>query len=109
MSLEAMRYPITPAGMHYLLVHFDIPYVDVQKWTLDVSGLVSQPITLTLEEIKARPSRTIAVTMECAGNGRALLTPRAISQPWLLEAVSTAEWTGSERVPTHSSTRKSFS
>jgi DMSO/TMAO reductase YedYZ molybdopterin-dependent catalytic subunit len=34
------------------------------------------------------------VTMECAGNGRAALSPRPISQPWLLEAVGTAEWTG---------------
>ena len=32
--------------------------------------------------------------MECAGNGRALLAPRPISQPWLTEAVGTAEWTG---------------
>ena len=31
--------------------------------------------------------------MECAGNGRALLEPRPVSQPWLLEAVGTAEWT----------------
>lgn len=94
MPLEAMRYPITPAGMHYLLVHFDIPYVDIPQWGLNVSGLVSQPVTLNLEQIKALPSRTIAVTMECAGNGRALLTPRSISQPWMLEAISTAEWTG---------------
>ncbi len=92
--LEALRYPITPAGMHYLLVHFDTPSVDVEKWGLNVTGLVSQPVTLTLEQIKARPSRTIAVTMECAGNGRALLTPRSISQPWMLEAIGTAEWTG---------------
>ena len=32
--------------------------------------------------------------MECAGNGRARLEPRPISQPWLVEAVGTAEWTG---------------
>jgi sulfane dehydrogenase subunit SoxC len=32
--------------------------------------------------------------MECAGNGRAWLAPRPISQPWLTEAVGTAEWTG---------------
>ena len=32
--------------------------------------------------------------MECAGNGRALLSPRPVSQPWLVEAVGTAEWTG---------------
>jgi DMSO/TMAO reductase YedYZ molybdopterin-dependent catalytic subunit len=32
--------------------------------------------------------------MECAGNGRALFTPRRITQSWLLEAIDTAEWTG---------------
>ena len=37
---------------------------------------------------------SVPVTMECAGNGRARLSPRPVSQPWLLEAVGTAEWTG---------------
>lgn len=92
--LEGLRYPITPAGMHYLLSHFDIPDVDVSQWRLEVGGLVSRPLSLTLDDIKARPSVTLAVTMECAGNGRALLNPRPISQPWLVEAVGTAEWTG---------------
>ena len=32
--------------------------------------------------------------MECAGNGRALFAPRRISQPWHIEAIGTAEWTG---------------
>ena len=36
----------------------------------------------------------LAVTLECAGNGRAPLDPRPVSQPWLLEAVGSAEWTG---------------
>jgi DMSO/TMAO reductase YedYZ molybdopterin-dependent catalytic subunit len=40
------------------------------------------------------PAHTVRVTMECAGNGRALLSPRPVSQPWLVEAVGTAEWTG---------------
>jgi len=94
MPLEGLRYPITPTGMHYLLVHFDIPEVNAQDWRLNVEGLVSKPLTLNLDEIKKRPARTIAVTMECAGNGRALLTPRPVSQPWLREAIGTAEWTG---------------
>jgi len=94
MPLEGLRYPITPTGMHYLLVHFDIPEVDAKGWRLKVGGLVSKPMRLTLDEIKARPAVTTVVTMECAGNGRALMTPRPISQPWLLEAIGTAEWTG---------------
>ena len=80
--------------MHYLLVHFDIPDVDVKIWRLKVGGLVSRPLSLRIGDIKKRRARTIAVTMEYAGNGRALLHPRPISQPWLVEAIGTAEWTG---------------
>ena len=28
MPLEALRYPVTPVGLHYLLIHYDIPAVD---------------------------------------------------------------------------------
>ena len=28
MPLEALRYEITPVGLHYLLIHYDIPAVD---------------------------------------------------------------------------------
>ena len=94
MPLEAMRYPITPSGMHYLVIHFDIPDVDAGTWRLNVGGLVSNPLSLSLDDIKARPSRTMAVTMECAGNGRSLLNPRVISQPWFTEGIGNAEWTG---------------
>jgi DMSO/TMAO reductase YedYZ molybdopterin-dependent catalytic subunit len=94
MPLEALRYPITPIGLHYLLIHYDIPAVDPNQWRLEVGGMVSRPLSLNLDEISTRSARTFAVTMECAGNGRALLTPRHISQPWFHEAIGTAEWTG---------------
>lgn len=94
MPLEGLHHSVTPTGMHYLLVHFDIPVVDAAIWRLEVGGLVARPLSLTLEEIKRRPPVTLPVTMECAGNGRALLNPRPVSQPWLVEAVGTAEWTG---------------
>lgn len=94
MPLEAMHYDITPIGMHYLLIHFDIPFVDAATWRLAVGGRVHRRLTLSLDDIRSRPSRTLAVTLECAGNGRARLSPRPLSQPWLSEAVGTAEWTG---------------
>jgi len=40
------------------------------------------------------PSQTQFVTLECAGNGRSLLSPRVNGEQWNLGAVSTAEWTG---------------
>ena len=94
MPLEALRYPITPTGLHYLLIHYDIPEVNAEQWRLKITGLVGKPLELTLDEIKKRPRLTMPVAMECAGNGRALFAPRRISQPWLLEAIGNSEWTG---------------
>ncbi|MXY46389.1 MAG: sulfite oxidase [Chloroflexi bacterium] len=94
MPLEGLRYDITPTGMHYLLIHFDIPAADADSWQLDIGGLVSNPISLSMADIRQRPRVTMPVTMECAGNGRARLNPRPVSQPWLLEAIGTAEWAG---------------
>ena len=94
MPLEGLRYDVTPTGMHYLLMHFDIPEVDGEAWSLKVGGLVNQPVNVSIDEIRKLPSRTEVVTMECAGNGRALFSPRSVTQPWLSEAIGTAEWTG---------------
>jgi DMSO/TMAO reductase YedYZ molybdopterin-dependent catalytic subunit len=100
MPLEALRYEVTPAGLHYLLIHYDVPVVDPQTFALTVEGLVSRSLTLSLEHLKARPALELQVTMECAGNGRALLPgPRPISQPWLAEAVGTGAWTGTPLAP----------
>ena len=94
MPLEALRWDVTPIGLHYLLTHYDIPDVDVGSWRLEVDGLVELPLSLSLDELRARPAVEIAVTMECAGNGRAHVEPHVVSQPWLLEAVGTARWRG---------------
>jgi DMSO/TMAO reductase YedYZ molybdopterin-dependent catalytic subunit len=92
MPLEALRWPVTPLGLHYLLIHYDIPAVDPAAWRLRVAG--ERELSLSLEDLRARPAVTREVTMECAGNGRALFEPHVVSQPWLLEAVGNAEWTG---------------
>ena len=92
MPLEALRWDITPVGLHYLLVHYDVPVVDAADWRLEVSGRRS--LSLSLEDLRARETVTRPLTMECAGNGRAHLGPRPVSQPWLHEAVGTGEWTG---------------
>jgi DMSO/TMAO reductase YedYZ molybdopterin-dependent catalytic subunit len=99
MPLEALRYDVTPTGLHYLLIHFDIPAVDPATWRLRIDGLVDRPLELTLDDLRGRPRRTIPVTLECAGNGRARLRPRPVSQPWLFEAIGTAEWGGTPLAP----------
>ena len=94
MPLEALRWDVTPIGLHYLLTHYDIPDVDAADWRLSVEGLVERPLTLSLDDLRARPAVEVAVTMECAGNGRVHVEPHVVSQPWLLEAVGTARWRG---------------
>jgi DMSO/TMAO reductase YedYZ molybdopterin-dependent catalytic subunit len=93
MPLEALRWDVTPVGLHYLLTHYDIPAVDA-SWRLAVDGNVALPSDLALEELHGLPAHEVVATMECAGNGRARLTPRPVSQPWLQEAVGTGRWRG---------------
>ena len=92
MPLEALRFPVTPVGLHYLLIHYDVPIVDAAEWRLSVHG--ERELSLGLEELRARPALELTATMECAGNGRARLEPHVVSQPWLLEAVGTGRWKG---------------
>jgi DMSO/TMAO reductase YedYZ molybdopterin-dependent catalytic subunit len=94
MPLEALRYDLTPAGLHYLLIHYDIPDVDAASWRLEIDGAVRSPSALSIDDIRAMPRVSLVVTLECAGNGRALIEPHVESQPWLVEAVGNAEWSG---------------
>jgi sulfane dehydrogenase subunit SoxC len=56
-------------------------------------------LTLSLDDLRGRERLDKPITFECAGNGRALLEPRPVSQPWLTEAVGTAEWGGTLLAP----------
>jgi sulfane dehydrogenase subunit SoxC len=94
MPLEALRRPITPIGMHYVLIHFDVPDVDPASFELVVDGRVRTRLALSLDELRARPAVSMPVMMECAGSGRAHLAPRPVSAPWHDEAIGCAEWTG---------------
>src|SRR6478609_9150642 len=98
MPLEALRYEVTPVGLHYLLIHFDVPAVP-GDWRLRIGGRVERELSLSLADLRARPLVRRIVTMECAGNGRARLEPHVVSQPWLAEAVGTGEWGGAELAP----------
>lgn len=99
LPLEALRYDVTPVALHYLLIHFDIPFIHQADWRLQIGGNVKRNLTLDFDALRRLPRQSHIVTFECAGNGRARLMPRPISQPWLNEAVSTAEWTGTPLAP----------
>jgi DMSO/TMAO reductase YedYZ molybdopterin-dependent catalytic subunit len=82
---------ITPAGRHYVRDHFAIP---PRPDRLEIDGAVRTPFQLELNHIRSLPPRSLVVTLECAGNGRAFLDPPVGGEQWRTGAVGTAEWTG---------------
>ena len=82
---------ITPAGSHYVRTHFPLPSAPRE---IAVDGVAGPLISITFDEVRALPARTLAVTLECAGNGRRYLDPKVPGEQWGLGAVGTAEWTG---------------
>jgi sulfite oxidase len=84
----------TPTPLFYVRNHFSVPRVDLETWSLRVEGLVERPLELAFHEIRALPAQTLDVTLECAGNGRALMSPVPAGTPWEHGAVGTARFTG---------------
>src|SRR5919107_5859833 len=58
MHLELLDRPITPLGSHYQLIHFDIPTLSREGYTVQakvqVKGKVTRQRTLTLDALKRR-------------------------------------------------------
>lgn len=94
LPLEALSYDVSPIGMHFTLVHFDVPKIDRDAWRLEIVGAVSQEMCLAYGDLEDLPHHEFVVTMECAGNGRMNSTPRALSQPWDVGGVGTGRWSG---------------
>jgi DMSO/TMAO reductase YedYZ molybdopterin-dependent catalytic subunit len=92
--LRALAEPVTPTAHFYQRTNFLVPEIAPAAWSLSVGGLVRHPLTLSLNEIRSMPARSVTVTMECAGNGRSLVRPLPPGQPWGLGAVGTAVFTG---------------
>jgi DMSO/TMAO reductase YedYZ molybdopterin-dependent catalytic subunit len=56
--------------------------IDQATWRLELDGMVEKPLSLTLDEIRARPSFSQVITLECISNNIGG------------DLISTAEWTG---------------
>ena len=87
---------ITPVNRHFVRNNGVPPEgVDAAGWTLTVDGLVERPLTLSIADLKSRfEVLTMALTIECGGNGRAFFQPPASGNQWTYGAVACSNWTG---------------
>jgi DMSO/TMAO reductase YedYZ molybdopterin-dependent catalytic subunit len=68
--------------------------IPLSRWRLSVEGDIAAPRTFTFEEIRGLPRAIVADTLECSGNGRALLAEKSAGNPWTVGGVGNAVWGG---------------
>lgn len=81
---------ITPNNEFFNVSHYGKPEVDLATWKLEVSGLVDNPLMLTIDDIKARPRQEVTFTLECSGNH---------GFPTFTGAIGNAKWGGTPLTP----------
>ncbi|MGH2402658.1 MAG: sulfite oxidase [Candidatus Limnocylindria bacterium] len=78
----------------YVRCNFPVPRLDARSWRLEMTGAFERPRTWTLEELAMLPPVERTITLECAGNGRTLMTPTPPGTPWGLGAVGATRFGG---------------
>lgn len=76
---------ITPNDKFFSVAHYDKPAIAEKDWTLEVTGLVKNPMTFSLSDLKSRPRQDIVYTLECSGNH---------GFPWFISGIGNAKWAG---------------
>lgn len=60
---------LTPTHLFYTVQHFAVPEpMHHHDWRVSIDGEVHNPVTLTYEDIRRLPARTVRTVMECSGS-----------------------------------------
>jgi sulfite oxidase len=89
---------ITPNELFFVRSHGSIPEVEPAAYRLTVRGLVAEPLTLSLTDLRQRFEHvTLDAVLSCAGNRRselAAIAPIPGQAPWGPGATGNACWGG---------------
>ena len=87
---------ITPKSRHFIRNNGLAPAdTSAEGWTLTVDGLVDNPMEMSIDDLRENfEVVTMALTLECGGNGRGFFNPPASGNQWTYGAVACSEWTG---------------
>jgi DMSO/TMAO reductase YedYZ molybdopterin-dependent catalytic subunit len=94
MPISGFRDFITPVDHFFVRTHVTVPAVDVGSWRLEVDGNVSNPLSLTMNDLRSMPSFELVGVLECAGNGRSFYEPTMAGAQWKNGAVGNGRWRG---------------
>ena len=77
---------ITPTNRHFIRNNGIPPEsVNPDTWELTIDGLVDNPMKLSIADLKKKfKTHTMALVIECGGNGRAAFNPPAKGNQWTL-------------------------
>lgn len=94
--LQDLSGTITPADLHFERHHAGVPAIDPASHRLVIHGMVAQPTSFSMDDLKRFPSVTRTYFVECSGNGRAAWRdPRPELSPQRVDGLtSNSEWTG---------------
>ncbi|MBE7551571.1 MAG: molybdopterin-dependent oxidoreductase [Anaerolineales bacterium] len=81
---------ITPNEQFFGIAHYGWPEIDPSQWQLTLAGRVKTPLSLTLDDLKARPRQEVTFTIECSGNS---------GLPFFDGGIGNARWAGTPLAP----------
>lgn len=87
---EALDSWITPPDQFFSVAHYGYPEVAVDDWRLEITGLVENPLTLTMADLQTWPRQELDFTIECSGNH---------GFNWNFGLVGNARWAGVALLP----------
>lgn len=87
---------ITPTNRHFIRNNGIIPTdTSAEGWMLTIDGMVDQPMEMSIDDLRNNfEVASMALLLECGGNGRAFFDPPASGNQWTYGAVGCSEWTG---------------
>jgi sulfite dehydrogenase len=88
---------VTPANQLYIRNNVAPPDASILKdrdaWALSVEG-VKSPGVVTVAELKTMGIATVAMVLQCSGNGRKFFPHKPSGTPWNVGAAGCVIWTG---------------
>ena len=79
---------LTPLERLFETTSMGVPDIDVADWSLDITGLVDRPTTLSFDDLKRLPKREIETVFVCSGNPQKPTVP--------MRRVANVKWGGVE-------------